>query len=247
MSDRVVREETAADLDVAAFAERYYADWSEGVRTNMVMSIDGSVSFRGRVGPLSSATDRALFHALRALSDVVLVGAATARIENYGPVALSDELAALRARDRRPWATESPRMAIVSLSCSLPERSLDLPPEQRPILITSASADTSAVRDKAEMIAVGEDGIDLPAAIEELRKRGLRRINCEGGPSLLNTLTEADLIDELCLTMAPQLTAEGDPATESAAAVLSPLEAPRRFRLKHALVHDDDLFLRYMR
>ncbi|AZZ81422.1 hypothetical protein C5O27_10380 [Gordonia alkanivorans] len=234
-------------FDAPAFAERLYADFPEGLRTNMVMSIDGSVSFRGRVGPLSSPADRALFHALRALSDVVLVGAATARVEKYGPPTLSDELTELRSRNRWPGASDIPRLAIVTLTCTLPERSLDVPPEHRPIVITSAQADTSAVRGRAEIIALGDDSIDLTAAIAELRARGLRRINCEGGPSLLDKLSEADLVDEFCVTMAPQVTAEGNPVTDPAAAVRSPLDTPRRFRLKHAVPHGDDVFLRYVR
>ncbi len=154
----------------------------------------------------------------------------------------------MRSRTIGSKSSDIPRLAIVSLSCALPERSLDVPPEHRPIVITSAQADTSAVRDRAEIIAVGDDGIDLPAAIGELRARGLRRINCEGGPSLLDKLSEADLVDEFCVTMAPQVTAEGNPVTDPAAAVLSPLDAPRRFRLKHAVPHGgDDVFLRYVR
>ncbi|SDU47739.1 pyrimidine reductase family protein [Gordonia westfalica] len=246
MSDTTGREH-GPDFDAPTFAEHLYADFPEGLRTNMVMSIDGSVSFRGRVGPLSSPADRALFHALRALSDVVLVGAATARVEKYGPPALSPELTELRSRTRGSGTSDIPRLAIVSLSCSLPEKSLDVPPGQRPIVITSARADTSAVGDRAEVIAVGDETIDLPAAIDELRARGLHRINCEGGPSLLDKLTEADLVDEFCVTMAPQVTAEGNPVTDPAAAVLSPLDTPRRFRLKHAVPHGDDVFLRYVR
>ncbi|GAB99258.1 hypothetical protein GONAM_08_00490 [Gordonia namibiensis NBRC 108229] len=245
MSDKTLQDHP--DFDAPTFAERHYADFPEGVRTNMVMSIDGSVSFRGRVGPLSSPADRALFHALRALSDVVLVGAATARVEKYGPPTLPDQLLALRSRLRWPGASDIPRLAIVSQSCSLPERSLDVPPEQRPIVITSALADTSPVNDRAEVIAVGDETIDLPAAIDELRARGLRRIHCEGGPSLLDKLIEADLVDEFCVTMAPQVTGEGSPVTDPAAAVLSPLDAPRRFRLAHAVPHHDDVFLRYVR
>lgn len=241
MTDNAVR----AARDITAFAEHRYGDFARGLRTNMVMGIDGSVSFGGRVGPLSSSTDRALFHALRAMSEVVLVGAATARAENYGPPILSGDLAALRRR--HGFDATQPRLAIVTLSCALPERALQVPSDQRPIVITSAAADASRVADRAEIIAVGDDAIDLAAAIGCLQERGLRRINCEGGPSLLDQLGEADLVDEYCVTMTPQITAEGHPVDQHHARTLSPLDAPRRFRLRHAVTRDDDLFLRYVR
>lgn len=247
MSAEVVRDESGSDLDAVAMAAESYADWSPGIRTNMVMSVDGSVSFRGRVGTLSSATDRTLFHALRALSDVVLVGAATARVENYGPVVLTERLTSLRAGAQLPWAAAQPRLAIVTASCQLPQRCLDLPASQRPFVITSARARTDAVADHADVIVAGADDVDLPAAITQLRERGFGRVLCEGGPTLIDWLAAADLVDELCVTLTPQLTAEALPSAHPGLAAASPLAAPRRFRLRHAIAHDDELFLRYMR
>ncbi|MGC5249012.1 pyrimidine reductase family protein [Gordonia sp. DT219] len=241
------RQTSAPDFDAAAFAAGSYADWSAGVRTNMVMSLDGAVSFRGRVGPLSSAADRALFYALRALSDVVLVGAATARVENYGPVELSGRLAALRAEHRWNGAQPQPRLAIVTASCRLPRRCLGVEPSMRPIVITSGRADTSTVGDDADVIVAGADEVDLPAALAELAAHGLRRVLCEGGPTLIDRLAETDLIDELCVTLTPQLTAEALPVGNAATATVNPFDAPHRYRLRHAVAHADDLFLRYTR
>lgn len=56
----------------------------------MIFSADGAAAFGGRAGPLSCPTDQRLLKILRGLADVVLVGAGTARAENYGPVVLSD-------------------------------------------------------------------------------------------------------------------------------------------------------------
>ncbi|WP_132991916.1 pyrimidine reductase family protein [Gordonia zhaorongruii] len=242
MSSGVGPDCSGAEFDSVAVAERSYADWDAGVRTNMVMGLDGSASFHGRVGPLSSPADRDLFHALRALADVVLVGASTARAENYGPVKFSESIAALRSRTR-PGLAPVPRLAIVTASCRLPHRCLNLPPEQRPFVITSGGADTSSVDGHAEIIVAGADEVDLSTAVAELRSLGLHRIHCEGGPTLLDGLTEADLLDELCITLTPQLTAE--PVGSSGGT--SALAAPRTFRRKHAIAHDDDLFLRYIR
>lgn len=243
----VVPEAGGPEFDVLAFAEQSYADPPAGVRTNMVMSLDGAVSFRGRVGPLSSNTDRALFHALRALSDVVLVGAATARAERYGPVTLGEDLQNLRSRVR-PDASATPPMAIVTASCELPERILAGGPAgaPRPIVITSARADTAAIGDQVDLIVAGDDEVDLPAALDQLRGRGLHKVLCEGGPTLIDRLTEDDLVDELCVTLTPQLTAEALPVARPSNAVTA-LSSPRRFALRHARAHNDELFLRYTR
>ena len=67
-----------------------YRDPPDGVRVNMIMSLDGAAEFGGRAGPLSDANDQNLLLALRGYADVVLVGAGTVRAEGYGPVRLTD-------------------------------------------------------------------------------------------------------------------------------------------------------------
>lgn len=51
----------------------------------------------------------------------------------------------------------------------------------------------------------GDDpaGVDEAALLAALRGRGLRRILTEGGPMLLGSFIQRDLLDELCLTIAP--------------------------------------------
>src|SRR5262245_36804108 len=59
---------------------------------NMVTSLDGAVAIDGRSGALGGPGDHLVFHALRSLADVILVGAATVRAERYGPVRLPPEV-----------------------------------------------------------------------------------------------------------------------------------------------------------
>ncbi|MDT7772320.1 MAG: hypothetical protein QOC67_1244, partial [Pseudonocardiales bacterium] len=54
------------------------------IRVNFVASADGAATADGLSAGLSSAPDRRLFDVLRQLAEVVLVGAGTARAENYG-------------------------------------------------------------------------------------------------------------------------------------------------------------------
>src|SRR5881397_819090 len=71
----------ASDVDLSAV---YAPPPGRHVRANFVVSTDGATTVAGVSAGLSSPADRDLFHVLRSLCDVVLVGATTARRENYG-------------------------------------------------------------------------------------------------------------------------------------------------------------------
>lgn len=76
--------------DAAALAHAYahpLADRRPYVRANMISSLDGSSTAAGRSGGLGGDGDRRVFRALRDAADVVLVGAATVRDEDYGVTA----------------------------------------------------------------------------------------------------------------------------------------------------------------
>ncbi|SPM27124.1 Pyrimidine reductase, riboflavin biosynthesis, partial [Mycobacterium terramassiliense] len=220
----------------------FYADPPDGVRANMIFSADGAAAFGGRAGPLSCPTDQHLLRILRGFADVVLVGAGTARAENYGPVRLTDAQRENRHAEGRP---APPPIAVVSRSGELPAR-LFSDPDQPPILVTCArSPARHAVGDGARPPAMvaGDDSVDVSRAVELLREHGMRRILCEGGPTLLDELVDADAIAEICVTLAPKL-AGGQPVGLRRPAQLS---VPAAMRLEHALAYDDYLFLKYRR
>ncbi len=91
--------------------------WPERcLRVNFVTTIDGHVRGPdGLSGTLSSAQDRRVFHMLRAGADAILVGAGTARIENYKAVSVKPDWAGFRGNDRPPT------LVIVSASGQVPE------------------------------------------------------------------------------------------------------------------------------
>lgn len=215
------------------------------LRVNFVTSLDGSATYVGHAGGLSSPEDQHLLGLLRRLADVVLVGAGTVRIEGYGSLGIDAAAQEWRVAN---GLSPHPPLAIVS-------HSLDLPPSHhaltrlpaRSIVITHASADPdrlAAIAEVADVLVCGTRAVDLPLALAGLAERGLRRIVSEGGPRLLGTLLAEDLVDELCLTLSPRLVA--GPGTRI---VTGPaLDAPRRMSLVHALSTDDgELFLRYAR
>ena len=83
--------------------------------------------------------------------------------------------------------------------------------------------------------------MDPAAAVAALRERGLRRILCEGGPSLFGSFLAADAVDELCITIAPSLEA-GD-----ARRIADGEAPPRDMRLATVLRSGETLLLRYTR
>lgn len=210
----------------------------------MVCGLDGSTAVDGRVGALSGPTDRQLFVDLRAVADVVLVGAETARRETYGPVRLSRDRRAHREADGLPPV---PRIAIVSRSLDLDDAAAALGPSnggERPIVVTCASSPAdarSALADVADVVMAGTDRVEPDLALAELQRLGAGVVLCEGGPSLLGDLLAHRVVDELCLTLAPVV--GGDPLP---VAILPGTAALSRASLAHVLEADGDLFLRYL-
>ncbi|MDA2894319.1 pyrimidine reductase family protein [Mycolicibacterium sp. BiH015] len=217
-----------------------YRPAPDGLRANMIFSADGAAAFAGRAGPLSCAPDFQLLLALRAYADVVLVGAGTARAENYGPVRLRPEHR--EQRSELGLGDEPPPIAVVSQSGRLPESIFGS--SITPILVTSERGARESRETRCEVVTAGEDAVDIGAAVNQLRQQGMSRVLCEGGPTLLDELVAADLVDELCVTLAPRLAGcqpvgSGSPAN---------LPSPIPLRLGHVLVNPDGyLFCKYAR
>ncbi len=207
------RLDSALPVDDAELARLYAYPEPEHprlwVRANFIGSIDGGATLAGRSGGLGNPGDRALFMLLRALADVVLVGAGTVRVENYGGARLS---VAQRQRRRDRGQSEVPRIAIVTASGQL-DRDLRIftDTELPPLVLTSTAAAEDTRRRLAGHAEVQDcstgnpDRVDEAAVLAALGSRGHYRVLTEGGPMLLGSFIERDLLDELCLTVAPFL------------------------------------------
>jgi riboflavin biosynthesis pyrimidine reductase len=227
--------------DIAELAS-FYSEPPQGVRVNMIFSADGAATFGGRAGPLSSETDQELLKILRGFADVVLVGAATARAEDYGPVRLSEIQQVQRHREGR---TKPPPIAVISRTGELPTR-LVSNPDQPPLLVTCAESPRhdAGGDQRCGVLVAGEGSVDVVRAVALLRSHGLSRILCEGGPTLLDELVTADAVDEICVTLAPKLVAHQPVGLRRPP---SPLPMPTMLRLEHALTYGDYMFLKYRR
>jgi riboflavin biosynthesis pyrimidine reductase len=220
------------------------------VRANMVASLDGAAALDGRAGGLSGEADEQVFAMLRAIADVILVGAGTARAERYGPVRPESE--GLRWSWLRDGRTPSAPVAVVTRALDLDLASPLLagaPPHARTIVITTEAAPAErrdAAAGTAEVIVAGEAMVDMKAALDALAGRGHQRVLCEGGPHLLAQLTGEDLLDELCLTLSPLLAGPGADRIVTGGLPL-PGGGAELFTLKHAVEADGFLLCRYVR
>ncbi len=238
-------ESAGGELDRDDLADLYAHD-AGCVRVNFVASADGAVAVEGVSGGLEAPGDKQVFGLLRELADVVLVGAGTVRVEGYRGARTSPEREARRrARGRAPV----PPIAVVSTRGDLdPGAALFTDTAVAPLVLTAAGAADGARRalagTGAEVVAVsGADPAvtDPDAVLGALADRGLTRVLCEGGPALFGTLLAAGRVDELCLSLAPQLVGGDAGRIVSGAA----LDAPRRLGLASVVAHDDGLLLRY--
>lgn len=178
------------------------------VVVDMIASIDGATAVAGRSGGLGGAADKAVFRALRAVPDVVMVGAATARVESYGAVRLDDEV---RGRRQARGQTPVPRLALVSGRMDLdPGSPMFTDAAEAPIVLTTESmraANAERFAGRAQLVAAGADRVDMATALARLHDLGARVVLVEGGPTLNGQLVAAGLVDEWCQSLAPLLVA----------------------------------------
>ncbi|NQX33426.1 pyrimidine reductase family protein [Herbiconiux sp. VKM Ac-2851] len=176
------------------------------LRVNFVQSLDGSATVDGLSGSLGGPADKVVFDILRGVSDVVLVGAGTARAEGYGALTVDERFHGWREALRMPV---HPAMALVSGRLDLdPASDLFAKAPRRPLVFTSKAAPPDARRrlaPVADVVDAGDERVDPALVVRELHERGLTQILCEGGPSFFGDLIAADLVDELCLTISPVL------------------------------------------
>ncbi|MBK1788783.1 pyrimidine reductase family protein [Prauserella cavernicola] len=215
------------------------------VQVNFVSSADGAVTVSDRSEGLSHPADKKIFGLGRDLADVILVGAGTVTAENYRGAKLSERRI---ARRRERGLADVPPIAVVSGRCTIdPGAALLTDTRVPPLVLTTEAAPAerraALAAAGAEVLVAGEHDVDVRTALGVLAQRGLYRVNCEGGPNLFGTLVAEDLVDQLCLTIAPLLAGAG------AGRIVAgrPTDPPRGLELASMLQEDGFLMLRYRR
>ncbi len=190
-----------ADANARAWVDAAYAPPADAfVRMNMVTSLTGSAAGSdGTSDTLTSPIDRMVLRAVRAASDVVVVGAQSVRAEGY-IVPRATRLAIVTTSGR----LDGHRLQLDDDSAS---RVVVLCPENRAASVRAANASLGI-----EVLPVpGGDDLAPTEIVRVLAERGWGRIVCEGGPTLASRFARAGVVDEYCVTVAPRITPVATP------------------------------------
>jgi riboflavin biosynthesis pyrimidine reductase len=233
-------EATAIELLAEVRPRERAPDGRPFVFVNMVSTIDGRAQLGGSTGALGEAADLEMLLELRALADAVLIGTGTLRVEGYARLIGSEER---RARREAAGLTGDPVAVLLSRSLDLPWDAGLFADAGQPVLVyTRADADAEVPQTVAPVEVVRLADPSPAAMLADLRARGIAALLSEGGPTLNSAMLTAGLVDELFLTIAPQITGEPEAIriVEGDA-----LPAPLRARPVWVLRARGELFLRY--
>ncbi|MFN2451561.1 MAG: dihydrofolate reductase family protein [Candidatus Dormibacteria bacterium] len=232
------------------------------VVANFVATLDGVISFGPRAGAgagavsLGSAADRFVMALLRSASDALLIGAATLRRDPHHQwtaatvfPTLADQLADLR-REITGEVTPAP-LVIVTGRGELPAEHPALSRPQTEVLVVT----TSSGRPRLPVLGAGaravvagaEPPLDPRRILEAVAgELGAATVLTEAGPSLFSQLLATGAVDELFLTLAPQLAGLGADGRLGLLgdAWFAP-DATPRLRLRSLRRADQHLLLRY--
>lgn len=197
------------------------------VIANFVSTLDGVVSYKieGKSGGStisgSNPADKFIMGLLRASADAVMIGAGTLHDVSaeslWTPEYTYPDAKRLYAdyRANTLHKPDKPLLVIVSGSGQLElERAIFRSPEMRTVVITtSAGRDELKRRGAATLGSVEIHALDsssgniAPQAVLQLLRSqfGVSTLLHEGGPTLFGQFLAADAVDELFLTLSPQI------------------------------------------
>lgn len=213
----VLRERYGADLRVPLVSGR------PTVIGNFVSTLDGVIAFdvNGLTGGGEVSgffePDRFVMALLRSLADAVVIGAGTFRADPRGrwvAESVHRESAALTSDWRASMhLARHPTTVIVTASGNIDLSQPGVSNPDVPVLLVTTSGGRHQLARHGSLPANVEvleatsraDGVDARWLIDELGRRGWELILSEGGPHVMSDLVAAGLLDELFLTVAPQL------------------------------------------
>ena len=199
------------------------------VIANFVSTLDGVVSYqiKGQAGGStisgSDPADRFIVGLLRASVDAVIVGARTVQEESPDGLWIpeytypdakhlyTDYRVNVLHKPKYPW------LVVVSGNGRLDlERAIFRTPELSTMVITTAAGRDALVKAGANLSSVqihaldARDGtIDPVGILRLLSQIGVGRLLHEGGPTLFGQFLAAEAVDELFLTLSPQIAGRG--------------------------------------
>jgi len=173
---------------------------------NMAVSVDGRINSRTRERfALGSEHDRRLMDVLRERADAVLIGAGTVRHDGHPMLLRYPDLVAKR---KRRGESAHPVNVVLSGDLDLPVQRFFAGDATRRIIFTTRRATAARIRKfqrVAEVVVLPGKHPSAPRVVEELHKRGLKRLILEGGGEVHFPFAKAGLVDEWYITITPRL------------------------------------------
>ncbi len=171
------------------------------------MTADGKVTTR-TLAPVdfTSREDKLHLFRQRALADAVLLGHTSLTRDNVR-LGLPAELQEERIKRGQ---TRCPLRVIVSNKGNIDPRLKIFQSDVSPIIIFSTKRmpkkNQRTLKTKATLHLTESHHLDLDEMLETLRSEyNVRRLACEGGPTLFRSLLEHGLVDQLNVTVAPYM------------------------------------------
>ena len=211
-------------LDDASLSELYAEGPRDGIwlRANFATSLDGAITGPdGRSGSVNTAADHVVFELLRALSDVVVVGAGTLRSEGYTALTVADRWRSTRSA--LGLGADLP-LVCVSNTGAVPPRLRDAPTGTVLMATHTGSpglAEAQQVLGSEQVLVCGDDAVDDARLVAMLGDRGWNRVLTEGGPHLVSSMIAARVLDEVCLSLTPVVVGGDGPRMTSPAATVT--------------------------
>ncbi len=180
------------------------------VQLKWAQTADGFIALPPDAGenPLHMSTPVTMrwMHRERSLCDAIVVGAATARIDNP-------------SLTTRYWPGKSPLRVVLSHELSMPDN-LNLFTDGLPTVVYNAVKD--AVEGGVEYVKIDTDEPRL--WLQDLYRRGVTSVMVEGGARVLNGLIDAGLWDEARVEVSARRVGEGVAAPLIGGAVVDKLD-----------------------
>jgi riboflavin biosynthesis pyrimidine reductase len=233
------------------------------VVANFVSTIDGVVALdsdgRSGGGEISGGfePDRFLMGLLRATADAVLVGAGTVRASRSqawtpGRVHPASAAGYLAWRRQLGLVQPVPTTVIVSASGDLRVHQLGNAEPDAPIVVVTTQDGARRLRGfrpdaRIEVVPIDEPRVSIQTLLGLMAERGFRLVVSEAGPTLFGQLLAARTVDELFVTVAPQMVGRSDQVNRLGLVEgvgFPPGVAPWA-RLRTVMRSEDHLFLRY--
>jgi 5-amino-6-(5-phosphoribosylamino)uracil reductase len=176
------------------------------VIVNMAVSVDGRINSRTRERfALGSEHDRRLMDVLRERADAVIIGAGTVRHDGHPMLLRYPDLVAKR---EKRGAAAHPVNVVLSGDLDLPLRRFFAGDATQRIIFTTHRASAARIRKfqrVAEVVVLPGKNPAAAKVVEELRKRGLRKLILEGGGEVHFPFAKAGLVNEWYITITPRL------------------------------------------